>query len=219
MISNPAPPRIGVLVSGRGSNLQALLDAQAAGTLAARIVVVVSDRSDAPALARAAARGVEAVIVDPGSARARLTPEAEHAFLEVLRARDVEWVVLAGFFRIIGPVLLGAFPERILNIHPSLLPAFPGLHAQRQALAYGVRIAGCTVHLVGAEVDAGPVLAQAAVPVMEDDTEESLSARILAEEHRLLVETVNRVARRVPRLDGRRVLWGMERREGTAGPP
>jgi len=205
------PLRIGVLASGRGTNLQALLTAQDEGRLAGRVVVVVSDRGDAAALDRAAGHGVPAVHVDPGSRRARLRPDAERTFLKALQDHEVEWVVLAGFFRIIGPVLLGAFPDRILNIHPSLLPSFPGLHAQRQALEHGVRITGCTVHLVSGAVDGGPILMQAAVEVTGDDSEESLSARILEQEHRILVEAVNLAASRTFRIDGRRILWEEQR--------
>ena len=199
--------RLGVLASGRGSNLQALLDAQDSGALRGRISVVISDRADARALERARRHKVEAVFLDPGSPRARLALEAEGKILECLRRREVEWLVLAGFFRIIGPVLLEAFPDRILNIHPSLLPSFPGLHAQRQALEHGVKVAGCTVHLVQAAVDQGPILLQACVPVLDGDTEETLSDRILEQEHHILVEAVNRIATRPFRLDGRMVRW------------
>ncbi len=201
------PLRIGVLASGRGTNLQALLTARDEGRLAGRVVVVASDRKDAAALDRAMRHGVPAVHVDPGSGRARLSPEGEGAFLKVLRDHGAEWVVLAGFFRIVGPVLLEAFPDRILNIHPSLLPSFPGLHAQRQALEHGVKVTGCTVHLVNAAIDAGPILMQAAVEVRDDDSEESLSARILEQEHRILVEAVNLVGAGALRINGRRILW------------
>lgn len=202
--------RIGVLASGRGSNLEALLAAQAAGTLSARVVAVLSDRPDAPALDRARTHGVDAVVIDPQSTRARLAPEVEARFRDELLRREVEWVILAGFFRIVGAPLLDAFPDRIVNIHPSLLPSFPGLHAQRQALEYGTKVAGCTVHLVNAEIDRGAILAQAAVPVEDADDEASLSARILAVEHRLLAETIDRIARTGFRVEGRRVLWNHE---------
>ncbi len=207
MRSTGVPPGFGVLASGRGSNLQALLDAEAEGRLRARIAVVASDRADAAALERARRHGVPAVFVDPGSPRARLSPDAEAAFLGVLREHGAEWIVLAGFFRIIGPGLLGAYPDRILNIHPSLLPSFPGLHAQRQAIEYGVRVSGCTVHLVNAEVDQGAILVQASVPVLDGDTEDSLSDRILHEEHRILVEAVNRIAGGGMRREGRVIRW------------
>lgn len=195
--------RIGVLASGRGSNLQALLDAQDGGRLRPRVALVLSDRADAVALERARRHGVPAIHLDPGSPRARLRPEAEAEYVAALRAGGVDWVVLAGFFRIVGQTLLDAFPSRVLNIHPSLLPSFPGLHAPRQALEYGVQVSGCTVHLVTAAIDAGPIVRQAAVPVRPDDDEESLAARILEEEHRILVEAVNEITARPWRLEGR----------------
>lgn len=210
--THPAPPvpLLGVLASGRGSNLQALLDAEAGGRLRARVSVVISDREDAAALDRAQRQGVAAVFLDPVSARARLRPEAERALVEKLQQHGVDWVILAGYMRIVGPVLLEAFPLRVLNIHPSLLPSFPGLHGPAQALAHGVRVAGCTVHLVTADVDAGPILRQAAVPVLPGDTEETLAARILEQEHRILVEAVNDLATRRFRVDGRTVCWEEE---------
>lgn len=203
-------PRLGVLASGRGSNLQALLDAQDAGLLRARVAVVISDVPESAALERARRHGVPAIHLDPGSPRARLRPEAEAGIVEALREHGVDWVVLAGFFRIVGPLLLGAFPLRVVNIHPSLLPAFPGLHGPGQAVAYGVCVAGCTVHLVTTEVDAGPILRQASVAVLPEDTEETLAARILEQEHRILVEAVNDAATRRFRIDGRRVCWEMD---------
>jgi phosphoribosylglycinamide formyltransferase 1 len=210
----PAPLRLGVLASGRGSNLQALLTAQEEGRLYARVTLVLSDRQDAQALERARRHGVEALFLDPATVKARLPQETETAYVEALRAHGAEWVVLAGFFRIIGSPLLDAFPGRILNIHPSLLPSFPGLHGQRQALEYGVKIAGCTVHLVTSGVDQGPILMQSTVEVQEEDTEETLADRILAEEHRILVESVNRIATAGFRLEGRRVRWN-NRRSGS----
>ena len=200
--------RVGVLASGRGSNLQALLDAQAAGSLAAHIVVVASDKSEAPALERARAAGVPAVFVDPGGDDPRLTPAAEGAFLETLGTHEVEWLVLAGFFRIVGPKLLEAFSDRIINIHPSLLPSFKGLNAQTRAWERGVKIAGCTVHLVREKVDAGPILDQAAVRVEPSDGPDGLAAKILVEEHKLLVAVVNRIAREGFRLEDKIVHWG-----------
>lgn len=173
---------------------------------------MISDRKDAPALERARSQGVPAVHLDPDSPRARLTADTERAILEILREHQVDWLVLAGFFRILGPALLRAFPEHVLNIHPSLLPSFPGLHAQQQALDHGVKMAGCTVHLVTEGVDQGPILMQAAVPVVEGDTEESLSARILEEEHRILVEAVNRIATAGFSLQGRVVRWNQDGR-------
>lgn len=180
--------RLGVLASGRGSNLQAILDACSDGRLAAEVAVVLSNVASAQALVRAARAGVPTRVIEH---RAFASREAfDEALVAELRAREVELVVLAGFMRIVTPVLLGAFPERVVNVHPALLPAFPGMHAQRQALDYGVRVTGCTVHLVDAGVDTGPVLAQRTLPVSPDDTEETLSARLLVEEHRALVDVL-----------------------------
>ena len=174
---------IGVLISGSGTNLQAVINAIAAGELPAEIRVVVSNRADAYGLSRAEQHGLPTEVLAHTSFPSR---EAfETAVLKVLRERGVELVVLAGFMRLLSPVFIRAFSQRIMNIHPSLLPAFPGLHAQRQALEYGVRIAGATVHFVDEEVDHGPIIIQTAVPVYPDDTEDALSARILAQEHRI----------------------------------
>ena len=195
---------IGVLASGNGSNLQALLDDRALG---APIRVVVANRPEARALERARAAGVEAVLLDHTRYADRGAFDA--AVAEALVARGVTWVVLAGFMRIIGPAMLAAFPQRIVNVHPSLLPAFPGLHAQRQALAAGVRISGCTVHLVDAGMDTGPILAQAAVPVAPGDDEPTLSRRILAREHQLLPAVVRALVRgELTAVDGRPSLPG-----------
>ncbi|MEC7946234.1 MAG: phosphoribosylglycinamide formyltransferase [Myxococcota bacterium] len=173
---------VGVLISGRGSNLQALLDAASDPAYPARIVVVASNRPQAAGLARARSAGVPAVVV-PSRGRSRL--DFEDDLVARLHAHGVEWVALAGFMRLLTPRFLDAFPGRVLNIHPSLLPAFPGLRAQAQALRAGVRIAGATVHRVTAGTDEGPILAQGAVPVMHDDTEDALAARILGVEHRI----------------------------------
>jgi phosphoribosylglycinamide formyltransferase 1 len=187
-----SPLVLGVLVSGSGTNLQAVIDAVASGRLGARIGVVVSNVATAKGLDRARAAGVPAVALDHKAHASREAFDA--AIVEVLRAHGVSCVVLAGFMRIVTPVLLGAFPDRVVNIHPSLLPAFPGVRAQAQALAYGVRVAGCTVHLVDAGTDTGPILAQAAVPVLDGDTEETLRDRILAKEHELLPEVLQWLA-------------------------
>jgi phosphoribosylglycinamide formyltransferase-1 len=179
---------IGVLVSGRGSNLQSIIDAIAAGRLDASIAVVVSNRAGVKALDRARAAGIDAVHLNP-----RDYPDRDAydlALADLLTARGVELVCLAGFMRLVGGPLLDAFPNRILNIHPSLLPAFPGLDAQRQALEHGVRITGATVHIVNADLDAGPIVVQAAVPVLDGDTVETLSARVLIEEHRLYPQAI-----------------------------
>jgi phosphoribosylglycinamide formyltransferase-1 len=175
---------LGVLVSGDGTNLQAIFDAIATGTLDARVAVVVSNVAGAGALARARAAAVETRVVEHTKFADRRA--FDEAVVEVLRSHGAEVVVLAGFMRLVTEVLLGAFPWRVVNVHPALLPAFPGVHAQRQALDYGVRIAGCTVHLVDRGTDTGPIVAQAVVPVLDDDDEESLRTRILAREHELL---------------------------------
>jgi phosphoribosylglycinamide formyltransferase-1 len=195
---------VGVLASGRGSNLEAILDAAAAADYPAEVVLVVSDRERAPALERARSRAVPAIFLD---AKAHADRDAyEASLLAILREHKVELVCLAGFMRILGPLLVDAFRGRILNIHPSLLPAFPGLGAQRQALEYGVRIAGATVHFVDGGVDTGPIVLQASVPVHGGDTEASLSARILAEEHRLYPQAIQLFAAGQLRIAGRRVL-------------
>lgn len=183
---------LGVLVSGSGTNLQAILDAVTAGRLAAKVGVVVSNVATAKGLNRARAAGVPAIVVDHKAYADRAAFDA--AVVEVLRAHGVGCVVLAGFMRLVTPVLLDAFPHRVINIHPSLLPAFPGVHAQAQALRYGVRVTGCTVHLVDAGMDTGPILAQATVPVLDGDDEASLIARILEKEHELLPKVLQWIA-------------------------
>lgn len=195
--------RTAVLVSGSGTNLQALLDARAAGSLAADIVLVVSNKPGVGALDRAAARGVATEVIPHKDFPSRAAFDG--ALVAALRARDVDLVVLAGFMRVLTAVFLDAFPGRVLNVHPALLPAFPGVDAQAQALAYGVRVTGATVHFVDAGVDTGPIVAQAPVPVLDDDTVDTLRARILREEHRLLVGAVHAVATGRARVEGRRV--------------
>lgn len=185
ILSELSTVNLGVLASGRGSNLEAIVRAQGAGHFSrARVAVVVSNRPDARALDIARDAGIPAVTVLP-----RDFPSAadyERRIQDVLVEHGTHFVVLAGYMKILGSVLLDAFPHRIINIHPSLLPAFPGLHAQRQALEYGVRFSGCTVHFVDDGVDSGPIIAQRIVPVLPGDTEETLSARILAQEHELM---------------------------------
>ena len=194
--------RLGVLISGRGSNLQSIIDAIGAGALDATIAVVISNRADAAGLRRANEVAIDAVVLDPRKFADRAA--YDRAIVEELRARSVDLVCLAGFMRLVGAPLLDAFPNRILNIHPSLLPAFPGLDAQRQALDHGVRISGATVHLVTAELDGGPIVLQAAVPVMHDDTVDSLSARILVEEHKIYAEAIRMVLDSGWKIEGRR---------------
>jgi len=198
------PHRIGVLLSGRGSNFEALADSIAAGRLpGAQIVLVVSNREDAAGLLRAAERKIPAKVIPSKG----LQREAyDKLLVEELQRAGVELVCLAGFMRLLSPYFVASFPQRILNIHPSLLPSFPGLEAQRQALEYGVKFSGCTVHLVDENLDAGPILAQSVVPVRDDDTSESLSARILIEEHRIYTDAVRLLLSGNYRIEGRRVI-------------
>ena len=190
-----------MLISGRGSNLQAMIEAIDAGDLHATIAIVLSNRADAGGLDRARRAGIDARHLPSGT----LTRDGYDAALaEVLRAHNVDLVCLAGFMRLVGGPLLDAFPHRILNIHPSLLPAFPGLQAQRQALEHGVRVSGATVHLVTSELDGGPIILQTPVPVRQDDTVESLAARILIEEHRLYPAAIRIALGGGWRVEGRR---------------
>jgi phosphoribosylglycinamide formyltransferase-1 len=194
--------RLGVLISGRGSNLQALIDAIAGGRLDASIAVVISNREDAAGLERARVAGIEAICLSHRAFATR--DEYDRALVKDLRARNVGLVCLAGFMRLVGTPLIEAFPNRILNIHPSLLPAFPGLDAQKQAIDHGVKVSGVTVHLVTAELDGGPIVVQRAVPVVPGDTADSLAARILEEEHRAYPDAVQLILDGGWRVDGRR---------------
>ncbi len=211
MSTEPAPPgsprgrTLGVLISGRGTNLQAIIDAIARGELDARIAVVISNRPDAPGLARARAAGIETLVVDHRDKTRFPTREAyDREVVRELKARGVDLVCLAGFMRLLSPEFIRAYPNAILNIHPSLLPAFPGLDAQRRAWEHGVKVSGATVHLVTEELDAGPIILQRAVPVRDDDTPETLAARILAVEHELYPEAIRLVLDGRWRLEGRR---------------
>jgi phosphoribosylglycinamide formyltransferase-1 len=183
--------RVGVLASGRGSNLQAIIDVIEAGTLRARIEVVISNKREAAALERARKHGLTDVYLDPKPYASQSDNKEENrqaydrAILDVLRKHDVELVALAGYMRIVTPVLIQAYPHRIMNIHPSLLPAFPGLEVQKKALDWGVKVSGCTVHFVTEGVDDGPIIIQAAVPIVEGDTPDTLAARILEQEHKI----------------------------------
>ena len=194
--------RLGVLVSGSGSNLQALLEACAREDFPAEVACVVSNIPTAFALERARKAGVTAMVVDHKAHASKA--DFEKALLDTLRAANVEWVCLAGFMRLLSADFLGHYAGRVLNIHPSLLPAFPGLHAQKQALERGVKVAGCTVHFVDAGTDTGPIIAQVAVPVLPDDDEKALSSRILAEEHRLYPLAVRLAVTGKVTLDGAR---------------
>jgi phosphoribosylglycinamide formyltransferase-1 len=184
----PEPLRVAILISGRGSNMTALVDGMRSGAVPAHPALVVSNVPDAPGLAAAAERGVETVVVDHRVHRPRAVHDA--LLVEVLRRHRIDLVCLAGYMRLVGPSMVDAFRGRMLNVHPSLLPSFPGLHAQRQAIEHGVKVAGCTVHFVDEECDHGPIVIQAAVAVREDDDEDALSARILDEEHRIYAEAV-----------------------------
>jgi len=195
--------RLGILLSGRGSNFLAIADAIAEKRLDAHIALVISNRPDAPGLAAALDRGIHAISF-PSKGLDREIYDRQ--LIDGLRAHHVDLVCLAGFMRILSGHFIREFPQRILNIHPSLLPAFPGLDAQHQALAHGVKIAGCTVHFVDEGLDSGPIVAQASVPVLDDDTADSLSARILKEEHRLYSEAIGLVLSGQYRIEGRRVI-------------
>jgi phosphoribosylglycinamide formyltransferase 1 len=195
-------PRLGVLISGRGTNLQSLIDAIQDGRLRATIAVVIANVENAAGLDRARRAGIETVYLSHRGWASR--EEYDRRLLQELHARDVGLVCLAGFMRIFSAPMIEGFPQRILNIHPSLLPAFPGLHPQRQALQHGVKISGVTVHLVDNQLDAGPIVLQRTVPVLDDDTPETLAARILIEEHRAYPEAVGRVLDGGWRVEGRR---------------
>lgn len=199
-------PVLGVLISGRGSNLRAIMAAIDAGRLPARIGVVISNRADAAGLAHAAAAGLPAVTIDHKAFASRAL--FEEALVARLTEAGAQIVCLAGFMRILSPVFLERFGGPVLNVHPSLLPSFVGVDAQRQAWEHGVKVAGVTVHLVTPDLDAGPIVAQATVPVLDDDTPETLAARILVEEHRLYPDAVGVVAAGGWRIDGRRFVRG-----------
>jgi phosphoribosylglycinamide formyltransferase-1 len=213
---------LGVLISGRGSNLGAVLSAVAAGEIPARVALVVSNKADAGGLERARAAGVPTRVIPHGAFADRASFDA--ALVAALREAEVDLVVLAGFMRLLTPTFLDAFPDRVVNIHPALLPAFPGVDAQAQALAYGARVTGCTVHLVDAGTDTGPVIAQAAVPILPDDDRDRLAARLLPIEHALLVRAIRWIAegrvhviapsrpggRKTVRVDGERTSYGLD---------
>jgi phosphoribosylglycinamide formyltransferase-1 len=196
--------RIGVLLSGRGSNFEALAESIASGRIPnAEIAMVISNRDGAPGIDRAKARGISTRVIPSKG----LEREAyDRQVVEVLNEHKVDLVCLAGYMRLLSPYFVAAFPNRILNIHPSLLPSFPGLESQRQALEYGVKFAGCTVHFVDENLDAGPIVLQAVLPVNDNDTEDTLSARILQEEHRIYSEAVRIVLEGRYKIEGRRVI-------------
>ncbi len=197
---------IAVLASGRGSNLEAIIKNIENGTCHAHLAVVISDNPNAKALEIAKVHNVKALWLDPGPKKTWLLPEYEENYVRVLKEHNVALVCLAGFMRIIKQPLLTAFAGRILNIHPSLLPAFPGLEVQKKALEWGVKFSGCTVHFVDDTVDGGPIITQAVVPILDDDTPETLAERILKEEHRIYTEAINLILSGRYRIIGRRVL-------------
>jgi phosphoribosylglycinamide formyltransferase-1 len=196
--------RIGVLVSGSGSNLQAIIDRIEAGVLNAEIRVTISNRSDAYALVRSEKHGIPTTVIRHQDFRTR--EDFDRRMIEILQSHEVELVVMAGFMRVLTPVFLHAFPLRIMNIHPALLPAFPGTHVQQQAIDYGVKFSGCTVHFADEGVDTGPVIIQAVVPVLPRDTAETLAARILREEHRIYPQAIQFYAEGKIFVSGRKVI-------------
>ena len=197
-----ASRRLGVLISGRGTNLQSIIDAIAQGRLAATIAIVISNRADAPGLARAAGAGIETLVLDNRAHASR--ENYDEALVAALEARAVDLVCLAGFMRVLSPVFIRAFANRILNIHPALLPSFPGVNASHQAWAHGVRVTGATAHLVDDTLDGGPIVLQESLDVLPDDTPESLAARILEIEHRIYPLAIEEVLAGGWRIDGRR---------------
>lgn len=194
---------LGVLISGRGSNLQSIIDASEKGKMTAKVAVVISNEPAAQGLERAKKHGIPTAVFDPKAFKDKNTYELE--IVKTLKAHNVELVCLAGYMKIVGPVLLEHFQGKMINIHPSLLPSFPGLHAQQQALDHGVTVTGCTVHFVDAGCDTGPIIIQSAVPVKENDTEETLSARILLQEHHIYPLAIDFIARDKLKIEGRKV--------------
>ncbi len=195
--------KLGVLISGNGSNLQSIIDNIEKGSLKASIKIVISNNPDAFGLTRAKKHGIPFIVLKHTNFKNKEDFDSE--LVRILKSNNVDLVILAGFMRILTPVLLKAFPRRIMNIHPALLPSFPGLHSQKQAVDYGVKISGCTVHFVDEGVDTGPIIIQSAVPVLDDDTEETLAARILKEEHRIYPQAIQLFADGSLETDGRKV--------------
>ena len=215
-ISRTPPLCVAVLASGRGSNLQALIDAIEAGQVQARIVAVISNKKEAVALERARKHGIKDLFVDPKPFAGR--PDSREAYdrslLEVLQQHEAELVLLAGYMKIVTTVLVNAYANRMMNIHPSLLPAFPGLEVQKKAIDWGCKLAGCTVHFVTEGVDEGPIIIQAAVPILDTDTPETLAARILVQEHKIYPRAVQLFAEGRLRVDGRRVFIDSAKPDG-----
>ncbi|MGA2176969.1 MAG: phosphoribosylglycinamide formyltransferase [Verrucomicrobiota bacterium] len=212
---DPHAYRLGILGSGKGSNAAAIADACAAGTLPARVAVVISDVANAAILDRARERGLEALYIAPGKFRSKLDEAAEAAYLQALRKAEVDLVVLAGFMRILKGEILRAFAHKVVNIHPALLPAFPGLEAWKQALEYGVKTTGVTVHFVDQGIDTGPIIAQETTPVLPGDTAETLHARIQEVEHKLYPVVIGALARGEIWVEGRQTVWRNHDREAA----
>jgi phosphoribosylglycinamide formyltransferase-1 len=206
--SPPSPLRLAVLASGRGSNLQAIIDAIESKVLKAQIVAVISNKKESVALERARKHGLPDIFVDPKPFAGQ--PDSREAYdralLDVLEQRQVELVLMAGYMKIVTPLLVNAYANRMMNIHPSLLPSFPGLDVQKKAIDWGCKLAGCTVHFVTEGVDEGPIILQAAVPILDSDTSETLAARILEQEHKIYPRAVQLFAQGRLKVDGRRVL-------------
>jgi phosphoribosylglycinamide formyltransferase 1 len=217
-ISRTTPLRVAVLASGRGSNLQSIIDAIEAGQVQAQIVAVVSNKRDAVALERARKHGIKDLFVDPKPFAGR--PDSREAYdrslLEVLQQHHVELVLLAGYMKIVTAVLVNAYANRMMNIHPSLLPSFPGLDVQKKAIDWGCKLAGCTVHFVTEGVDEGPIIIQASVPILDEDTSDTLAARILVQEHKIYPRAVQLFAEGRLRVDGRRVFIDAAKPDGEA---
>ncbi|HEX6726559.1 MAG TPA: phosphoribosylglycinamide formyltransferase [Nitrospira sp.] len=217
-INRTTPLRVAVLASGRGSNLQAVIDAIEAGRVQAQIVVVISNKKNAVALERARKHGLKDLFVDPKPFAGR--PDSREAYdqslLEILQQHEVELVLLAGYMKIITAVLVNAYANRMMNIHPSLLPSFPGLDVQKKAIDWGCRLAGCTVHFVTEGVDEGPIIIQAAVPILDGDTPDTLAARILVQEHKIYPRAVQLFAEGRLRVEGRRVFIDDAKPDGEA---
>jgi len=202
-MSNQPNIKLGVLASGNGSNLQAIIDACKKSEIAANVAVVISDNSDAYAITRADKSGIDAFTLLRKDFNTK--SHFEEKIIEILKSHDVDLVCLAGYMRIIGKPFITAFPNRIINIHPALLPSFPGLNAQRQALKHGVKISGCTVHFVDEHVDHGPIILQASVPVLDDDDEETLKTRILEQEHMIYPKAIELFAKNRLKINGTKV--------------
>ncbi len=204
-----ALPRLGILISGTGSNMKSIVAACESGQVPAEVAIVISNRGDAPGIRWAAEHGLETAILSHREYASR--EDHDRSIIERLRSESVDWVCLAGYMRLLSAVFVGAYPNRILNIHPALLPSFPGLQGQRQAWEYGVKVSGCTVHFVDLELDHGPIVVQRAVPVLDDDDEERLAARILVEEHKAYPEALKALLSGPWKVAGRRVVFSGDR--------